>query len=110
MISEEVMKIFTNCAKFHGEEFDIDNVDGGTSEIAVDCDEDYLVGMAYVADCHTFVREVNLEKFDLERERAKMVDLFLQVLKFEWTIQMREELWENQSVIVNEALRYIEWT
>ena len=83
MISEEVMKIFTNCAKFYGEDFDTDNVDGGTSEIAVDCDEDYMIGMAYVADCHTFVREVNLEKFDLERERNKMIDLYLQVLKFE---------------------------
>lgn len=82
MISEEVMKIFTNCAKFFGEEFDPELIDGGTSEIAVDCDEDYMVGMAYVADCHTYKREVNLEKFDLERERNKMVDLYLSLLRF----------------------------
>ena len=29
MISEEVMKIFTNCAKFYGEDFDTDNVASG---------------------------------------------------------------------------------
>jgi len=82
MISEEVMKIFTNCAKFFGEEFDIEMVDGGTSEICVDCEEDYMVGMAYIADCHTYKREVNLEKFDLARERNKMIDLYLSLLKF----------------------------
>jgi len=51
IISEEVMRIFGNCAKYFGEEFDMENVDGGTSEIFVVCEEDYMVGMAYVADC-----------------------------------------------------------
>lgn len=69
MISDEVTKIFTNCAKYFGEDFDIDMVDGGTSEVAVTCEEDYMVAMAYIADCHTYRREVNLEKFDVERER-----------------------------------------
>ena len=46
IISEEVMKIFATCAKHWGETFDVENVDGGTSEIAVSCDEDYLVSMA----------------------------------------------------------------
>ena len=82
MISEEVIKIFTNCAKFFGEDFSEEDVDGGTCEICVDCEEDYMVGMAYVADCHTYKREVNLEKFDLERERCKMIDLYLSLLKF----------------------------
>ena len=82
MISGEVIKIFTNCAKYFGEEFDVGMVDGGTSDICVDCEEDYMVGMAYVADCHTYKRDVNLEKFDLNRERNKMVDLYLSLLKF----------------------------
>ena len=82
IISEEVMKIFTNCAKYFGEEFDIENVDGGTSEIFVTCEEDYMVGMAYVADCATYKRNIDLEKFDVDRERNKMVDLYLQLLKF----------------------------
>lgn len=76
------MKIFTNKALYFGEEFDIDMVDGGTSEVCVTCEEDYMIAMAYVAECHTFKREVNLEKFDIELERNKMVDLYMRMLKF----------------------------
>jgi len=83
MISEEVMKIFTNSALYFGEEFDIEMIDGGTSEVCVNCEEDYMVGMAYIADCHTYRREIDLEKFQIDRERNKMVDLFLLMLNFE---------------------------
>ena len=76
------MKIFTNCAKFQDEEFDIEMVDGGTCEVCVSCEEDYMVAMGYVAYCHTYKRVVNLENFDIERERNKMVDLYLSLLKF----------------------------
>ena len=80
LLSEEIIKIFTNRALHFGEQFDIDMVDGGTSEVCVVCDEDYMVAMAYVADCHTFQREVNLEKFDIVKERNKMVDLYMRLL------------------------------
>lgn len=69
MISEEVLKIFTCCANYFGEEFNADLVDGGTHEVCVQCDEDYMVAMAYVADCHTYKREVNLDTTDWDRER-----------------------------------------
>ena len=77
------MKIFTNIALYKGEEFDVEQIDGGTSEVAVTCEEDYMVAMAYVADCHTFDREINLELFDVDLERDKMVDLFLSMLRFQ---------------------------
>jgi len=83
MISEEVMKIFTNCSKFFSEPFDGSMVDGGTCEVCVSCEEDYMVAMAYVADCHTYKREVNLDNTDWNRERNKMVDLYLRLLNFE---------------------------
>ena len=83
MISEEVIKIFTNCAKSFGEEFRAEMVDGGTCEVCVSCEEDYMVAMAYVADCHTYKREVNLESNDWARERNKMVDLYLRLLHFQ---------------------------
>lgn len=82
MISDEVMRIFKSCAKYRGKPFSEEDIDGGTSEVCVSCEEDYLVAMAYVADCHAFYREVNLETFDVVRERNKMVDLFLSLLKF----------------------------
>ena len=84
MISEEVMKIFENCAKYMGENFDIENVDGGTCEVCVSCEEDYMIAMAYIAECHTYNRAVNLELFNIDRERNKMLDLFLALLNFEW--------------------------
>ena len=54
--------------------FDENEVDGGIAEIAVACDEDFFVAMAYVAYCITFRREVKLDDFDVSRERDKMVD------------------------------------
>lgn len=83
MISEEIVSMFTNAAKFVGTEFNQDMVDGGTSEVCVTCEEDYMVAMAYVADCHTYKREVNLENTDWNRERNKMVDLFMRLLNFQ---------------------------
>ena len=77
------MKIFTNIATYFGEEFDVEMIDGGTSEVAVTCEEDYMVAMAYVADCHTYAREINLELFNVDAERDKMVDLFLRMLSFQ---------------------------
>ena len=85
------MKIFTNCAKFQDEEFDIEMVDGGTCEVCVSCEEDYMVAMGYVADCHTYKRVVNLENFDIERERNKMVDLYLALLNFQWVMRERQK-------------------
>ena len=82
MISEEVMKLFTNVAAFFGQEFDIEMVDGGTCEVCVACEEDYMVAMAYIADCHTFRREVCLEKFNVDLERNRMIDMYLNLLNF----------------------------
>lgn len=77
------MKIFTNSALYYDEEFDVEMVDGGTSEVCVTCEEDYMVAMAYVAECHTHKRDIDLERFDISRERKKMVDLFMNLLNFE---------------------------
>ena len=74
------MKLFENRAMYFGQDFDIDMVDGGTSEVCVHAEEDYMIAMAYVADCHTYNREVELDKFDIEVERNKMIDLYLKMI------------------------------
>ena len=94
------MTIFEECATNFREEFDMENVDGGTCEIFVNCDEDFMIGMAYVADCHTYKRHVDLEKFYINSERSKMVDLFLSLLKFEWRA-IDESLGANTSFQVD---------
>lgn len=41
-----------------------------------------MIAMAYIADCFTFNRSIDLETFNVNRERNKMVDLLLALLKF----------------------------
>ena len=69
MISDEVVNIFENAAKFNNNEFQEDDVDGGIQSVCVSCEEDYMIAMAYIADCFTFNRNI-----DLENRRAETVD------------------------------------
>ena len=41
-----------------------------------------MIAMAYIADCFTFNRNIDLETFNVNRERNKMIDLLLALLKF----------------------------
>lgn len=82
LISNECVTIFEHAAVFKDEEFNDEEVDGGIQEVCVDCEEDYLVSMAYIADCYTYNRVIDLETFNVGRERNKMVDLLLALLKF----------------------------
>ena len=84
MISDEVVNIFENAAKFNNNEFQEDDVDGGIQSVCVSCEEDYMIAMAYIADCFTFNRNIDLETFNVNRERNKMIDLLLALLKFKW--------------------------
>jgi hypothetical protein len=58
-------------------------VDGGLNSVCVTCDEDYMIAMVYIADCLTFKRNIDLECFNVARERDKMVDTLLTILDFE---------------------------
>jgi len=75
-----VVNIFTAVAAKDGVEFNDGMVDGGLNAVCVTCEEDYMIAMVYIADCHTFKRNVDLETFNLERERNKMIDTLLAML------------------------------
>ena len=62
--------------------FDETQVDGGVQPVCVNCEEDYLVTMAFIAEQYTFKRAIDLETLNIERERNQMVDLLLQLLNF----------------------------
>ena len=81
-ISYQVVKILESAAKHTGDDFEENDVDGGIQSVCVACEEDYLIAMAYIADCYTFNRNIDLETFNVSRERNKMVDLLLSLLKF----------------------------
>jgi hypothetical protein len=57
-------------------------VDGGLNSVCVTCDEDFMIAIVYIADCLTFKRNIDLECFNVAREREKMVDTLLSLLEF----------------------------
>jgi hypothetical protein len=77
MISDEITEIFDKLSFYRDEPFSASNVSGQIHSVPVFSEEDYMVAVAYIADCFTFGRQVNMEKFDVERERKRMVDLFI---------------------------------
>ena len=86
MISEEILNLLENASKFSskkGINFDVNAIDGGVESVGVTCEEDYLIAMCYIAECFTFKRSVDLESFKIERERNKIVDLLLNLLKIQ---------------------------
>ena len=62
--------------------FNEDQIDGGVEGVCVQNDEDMLVAMCHIAECVTFNKPIDLEIFNLELERQKIVDVFLALLAF----------------------------
>ena len=60
-----------------------------------------MIAMAYIADCFTFNRNIDLETFNVNRERNKMIDLLLALLKFKWTYYTRLRQFEEKRVAVS---------
>jgi hypothetical protein len=81
-ISQEVINIYSAIGQATGKHFDESMIDGGINTVCVTCEEDYLISMIYIADCYTFKRAIDLECFNLDRERNKMVDTLLRILDF----------------------------
>jgi hypothetical protein len=81
-ISTEVINIFGAVASATDQEFNEQMVDGGLNSVCVTCDEDFMIAIVYIADCLTFKRNIDLECFNVAREREKMVDTLLSLLEF----------------------------
>lgn len=81
-ISMEVVNIFKSIGALTNRKFNETMIDGGLNSVCVSSDEDYMIAMVYIADCLTFKRNVDLELFNVERERKKMCDTLLCILDF----------------------------
>jgi hypothetical protein len=46
-------------------------------------EEDMLVTMCYIAECMTFNKPLDLEGFNIEYQRQKIISVFLTLLNFE---------------------------
>ena len=60
--------------------YNAENIDGGVELVNITCEEDYLIAMTFVAECFTFNKEVDLNIFNLNKQRNKIVDLILILL------------------------------
>lgn len=46
-------------------------------------EEDYLVAMSFIGICYSIDNKVEMELFDKERERSKMIDLFIRLVNID---------------------------
>jgi hypothetical protein len=70
------------ASKIVDRDFSEDQVDGGVEGICVETDEDMIVAMCYISECISYGRTVELETFNVELERNKVIDTFLTLLSF----------------------------
>ncbi len=62
-------------------------MDGGVEGVCVSKEEDMLVSMCYVGECLTFNKPIDMEIFNVETERMKILDTLLSLLSFAWDIE-----------------------
>ena len=60
-----------------------DHIAGGIEDLNVDNDEDMLVAICYIAECLTFNKPIDMDTFNVEVERLRILDTFLSLLAFE---------------------------
>lgn len=57
-------------------------IDGGVEGICLDKEEDMLVAVCYIAECVALGRQIELDTFNMKREKERIIDKFLQLLTF----------------------------
>ena len=67
-----------------GGELDMEEVEGGSEDVEVMNWEQFTIAMAYIAECHTYKIEPDIENVNVIKQRDKLVDTFLMFLKFKW--------------------------
>ena len=63
-------------------EFNEEMVDGGVEGICVEKEEDMVVAVCYIAECVTFGRPIEMDIFNANEERQKILDTFVTLLRF----------------------------
>lgn len=64
-------------------EFEVGSLATSLETIEVSLEEDFMVAMAYIADCCLFERAIDCSILvkNMQRERQRMVDLFVRCVK-----------------------------
>lgn len=59
--------------------------------------EYFFIEMAYIAECHTYKIKPDLSTFDVFKMRNKLVDIFMQFLRFEWSSALAKRLLDQKN-------------
>ena len=81
-ISDTVLHMMDLAAKIQEIDFNEDEIDGGVEGVCVEKEEDMLVTVCHIAECVTFNRPVDMEIFNVEQERHRILDVFISLLNF----------------------------
>ncbi len=75
-----MLQVFNLASQMRGLTFSEDQIDGGVEGICVSNEEDMLVAMCYVAECLTFGRPIEMEFFNVKRQRARITEAIINLL------------------------------
>jgi hypothetical protein len=50
--------------------------------VCVEKEEDMVIAVCYIAECITFNRPIELDVFNVEQQRQRILDAFIQLLNF----------------------------
>ncbi len=75
--------IFEHIALSQNKSFDASKVEATPTEIPVVSWEEFVVVATHILEGHLYKREFKMNAIVMQQERDKLVDLFVQLLKFE---------------------------
>ena len=75
--------IFKHLNMSTGKEIDVQDVNANTEEISVASWQDFTTVCAYITECQIYNRPFTTSDILFSHERAKFVDLFMQLLRFQ---------------------------
>ena len=81
-ISDTVLHMMDLASHIAESQFEEDNIDGGVEGICADRDEDMIVAICHLAESLTLNKPIDMEVFNLELERSRILDAFLTMLNF----------------------------
>ena len=82
-ISDQTVEFFETLSLYKNDKFSVENLNTQLETIEVSLEEDFMVAMAYIADCLLFERNIDCSILvkNMQRERQRMVDMFVRVIK-----------------------------
>jgi len=84
-ISELCVDLLQRIAQTQDKTIDLQQIqeDAESVEIPVNNWQEFVIAASNIAEAHAFKRQPKIDDFSLERSRNKLIDMFVQLLKFD---------------------------